>query len=260
MTQTAHGYAGATWAGGPSLVYDRLSEAMVAHSPVPLTGALALDMGAGTGAATRALAKAGAHLVASDLAFDMVAYDRLARPPAVVGDARALPFATGAFDVAVAAFVLNHLLDPGAAVAEAARVTRPGGAVLAAGFAAGNDHPAKKAVEEAASRRGWEVPAWYVDLKQRSEPLTSTPEALAGVARRAGLVDVSISEEAVDVGLADPAGLVAWRLGMPFLAGFAEALADDERRSLVAEAEEALGPSPEPYRPLVLVLSSTVAA
>src|SRR5207245_409492 len=115
-------------------------------------------------------------------------------------------------------------------------------------------------VEEAARRRGWEVPAWYVDLKQRSEPLTSTPEALAGVARRAGLVDVSVSEEAVDVGLADPARLVAWRLGMPFLAPFADALPEDERQGLVAEAVAALGPSPEPYRPRVLVLSGTVPA
>ena len=40
-----------------------------------------------------------------------------------------LPFAGGTFDAAVANFVINHVGDPAAAVAELARVTRPGGRV-----------------------------------------------------------------------------------------------------------------------------------
>ena len=43
----------------------------------------------------------------------MLAHDAGRRPPAVAGDALALPFAAGAFDAAVAAFSLNHLSRPG---------------------------------------------------------------------------------------------------------------------------------------------------
>ena len=65
----------------------------------------------------------------------MLAHQATARPPAVVGDALALPFAPSAFDAAVAAFSLNHLSDPAAGLREMARVTRPGGAVLGATYA-----------------------------------------------------------------------------------------------------------------------------
>ena len=46
---------------------------------------------------------------------------------AVGADARHLPFAGGAFDRIIAAEVLEHIDDDGAAVAELARVLRPGG-------------------------------------------------------------------------------------------------------------------------------------
>ena len=47
--------------------------------------------------------------------------------PAVNGDALALPFADGAFDRVIAAEVLEHVPDDRAAMAELARVLRPGG-------------------------------------------------------------------------------------------------------------------------------------
>jgi SAM-dependent methyltransferase len=46
-----------------------------------------------------------------------------------VGNAQALPFADGSFDAAVMALVITFLSDPGKAVAEMARVVRPGGRV-----------------------------------------------------------------------------------------------------------------------------------
>ena len=46
------------------------------------------------------------------------------------GDATAAPAADGSFDVAFAHAVLMHLPDPAAALAEMARVTRPGGLVI----------------------------------------------------------------------------------------------------------------------------------
>ncbi len=46
---------------------------------------------------------------------------------AAVGDARRLPFAEGCFDRVIAAEVLEHVPDDRAAIAELARVLRPGG-------------------------------------------------------------------------------------------------------------------------------------
>jgi ubiquinone/menaquinone biosynthesis C-methylase UbiE len=50
------------------------------------------------------------------------------------GDATAVPFADGAFDVCRAARVLEHLDDPGGALAEIVRVTRPGGRIVVFDF------------------------------------------------------------------------------------------------------------------------------
>lgn len=47
------------------------------------------------------------------------------------GDAAALPFGHGTLDAAFCRFLLEHLADPAPAVAELARVTRPGGWVCA---------------------------------------------------------------------------------------------------------------------------------
>jgi SAM-dependent methyltransferase len=49
------------------------------------------------------------------------------RGTALVGDALKLPFAARAFDRVIAAEVLEHILDDGAAMAELSRVLRPGG-------------------------------------------------------------------------------------------------------------------------------------
>ena len=59
----------------------------------------------------------------------MLAYARAHAPGIefVHGDATALPFDDESFDAVVAAFVLLHLGTPEHAVAEAARVLRPGG-------------------------------------------------------------------------------------------------------------------------------------
>ena len=64
-----------------------------------------------------------------------------------VGDAAALPFTDGAFDVCRAARLLEHLADPGAALAEMVRVTRPGGRIVAFDFDWDTliiDHPARQ--------------------------------------------------------------------------------------------------------------------
>ena len=127
-------------------------------------GRLVLDAGAGTGAATGPLHVRGARVVALDASFDMLAWRSAHRPPAVVADVRELPLATASVDDCVAAFVLNHLPDPGRGFAELARVTRPGGAVLAAVLSAAQRSPLRDRVE-----RGRDV-AW----------LAGTPSGTSG--------------------------------------------------------------------------------
>ncbi len=143
------------WASGPGPMYERLAAALIAAAPVPLAGIRVLDLGAGTGAAGRAALAAGAgQVVAADLAVGMLRAAGPALHP-VAADAAALPFRAGSFDLVTAAFCLNHLPDPAAALAEARRV---GAALAASTFASGWTHPAKDAVDAALRPFGYREP------------------------------------------------------------------------------------------------------
>jgi ubiquinone/menaquinone biosynthesis C-methylase UbiE len=94
-----------------------------------------LDVGCGNGAFTEELIArcAPAAVTAIDPSDDQLAYART-RPGARMADfqradAQTLPFADNSFDVAAMALVISFLPDPGKAVAEMARVVRPGGLV-----------------------------------------------------------------------------------------------------------------------------------
>lgn len=230
----AYSATGSAWQDGPGLVYDRLAEVVVGYCPVPIAGTFALDLGAGTGAATRALGTAGAaRVLAVDAALGMLAHDALRRPPAAAGDAMALPFRRGSFDVVVAAFSLNHLTDPAVGLREARRVTHAGGAVVAASYAADDSHPVKAAVDAALRARGWEPEPWYDEIRERAVPRLATAERCADASRAAGL-DAEVVALRVPFPELEAAHLVAWRLGMAQHAPFVASLPSDEARAAVA--------------------------
>jgi SAM-dependent methyltransferase len=206
-----------------------------------VSGAHVLDVGAGTGAATRAaLAVGAARVTAVDAAVGMLAYDALRRPPAAVADLRATPFADAVFDVAVAAFSLNHVTDPATGLREMARVTRSGGAVVASAYAADDAHPVKGAVEAALAARGWRPEPWHGAMRCGAVPLLATTDGCAVALREAGLRG-DVEPIRVPFPHLDAGDLVAWRLGMAHHARFAAALPPDELRSVVDEAVVRLG-------------------
>ncbi len=100
----------------------------------PLDGSeRALDSGCGAGALAFALAPFVASAVGIDLSEDLVAAGRELAPAnceLMVGDATALPFEYGSFDIVGCMRVLHHAHRPELIVSELARVTRPGGRIL----------------------------------------------------------------------------------------------------------------------------------
>ena len=249
--------AAGEWAAGPMLVYQPLAHHLVARCPLPLHGALVLDAGAGTGAATTALLERGAMVVAADLQRDMLG--RLSAGDAVraVADVAALPIRSCAVDAAVAAFVLNHLARPWMALAELRRVVRPGGAVLASCFSLRRS-AAKNTVDETAATFGWVAPRWYAELQTRAAAI-GTVARLSAAASRAGLVNVTVSQTEVDLGLDDPDLVVRYRLGMPQLAPFVRTLSPQRRRDLVGAVTDALDAAHDRLRPAVLELVARIS-
>jgi demethylmenaquinone methyltransferase / 2-methoxy-6-polyprenyl-1,4-benzoquinol methylase len=120
-----------------SLGLDRRWRHVVARAVGAGEGQVVLDLAAGTGTSARAFVKAGGRCVACDFSFGMLKVG--ARKPAsglafVAGDALALPFADGAFDVVTISFGLRNVADTGQALTELLRVTRPGGRLVICEF------------------------------------------------------------------------------------------------------------------------------
>ena len=260
MTADRYAGAGRRWAHGAALVYGPIAAELVAMSPHPLTGRTVLDAGAGTGAVSAVLVARHAHPIAMDLSSDMLAWNARTRPPCAVGDIRALPVRNGRADDAVAAFVLNHLTEPSAGLAELVRVTRPGGAVLAAVFSNASRSEARDRVDAVARDAGWQVPDWYVELKATATPVLGTASAMGAAARTAGLADIVVEERPVDVGVTEPGQLVSYRLGQPPFASWLDRIGPRRATGIAAHAAAAIRPIMQPYLPIVVFLVGTTPA
>lgn len=252
---SAYSAVAGAWADGPSRIYARLADLLVAASPVALGDRLVLDLGSGTGLGSRAATAAGARVVAADFALGMLTAGRSKRPPAAVADATALPFASRSFDVVLAPFSLNHLSDPSAGVREAGRVLRERGALLASTYAADDDHPVKHAVDEALQERGWSPPSWYSEVKAAMGGW-GTVEAAARAIRAGGLTPISVAKRAVWFDDLKASDLVAWRLGMAQIAPFVAHLGSRARAELTDRALDLLGGEPPPLVRRVIFLAA----
>ena len=237
----------AAWADGPMRVYGPLADALVARCPVDLDRRSVLDHGAGTGAVSAAAR--GARVIAVDVALGMLLEGRASRPPGSVGDVLALPFRSGAFDVVIAAFSLNHLVAPAEGVREAGRVARE--YVLASIYSADDDHPVKHAVDEALAEAGWSAPAWYRQAGATRRSWGTVDGAEAAI-ELGGLMPERVEKVLVPFPDLRPRDLVRWRLGMAQCAAF---VASHGRPALEARALELLGVAEPLVRSVIFIVA-----
>lgn len=218
---------------GP-LEFERTQEIIRAHIP---SGSRVLDVGGGSGVHATALADAGYDVELIEPVPSHVEQARVRGVAASIGDARELAYADDAFDAVLLLGPLYHLADEGdrrRALAEARRVVRAGGVVIAAGLsryvAFGKAFLGRPT--ETALPGGWErLVTAGVPMAGTRFPAGHfhTSEELESEMVGSGLREVSV------VGIEGPAGL--------FLEGVADAT-DEVRQaalSLARAAESARG-------------------
>jgi SAM-dependent methyltransferase len=166
----------------------------------PVAGLRGLDLGCGEGHNTRLVERAGARLVAIDVAERFVTAAAAAAVGGidhVVGDATRLPFCDDTFDFATAFMSLMDVSDPDAALAEIARVVRRGGFVQLSIVHPVNNTARRRWVDVDGERWGLAIGDYFVEgpstdrwsfgaapaaIRERHEPftVTSTRRTIAG--------------------------------------------------------------------------------
>ncbi len=154
-----------------------------------------LDLGCGTGSLSAELATRAepAAIVGVDLAEPYVEHARVAvvdpRARFQVADACDLPFAADSFERVLSLLVLQFIPDPAGALAEAARVVRPGGGIAATVWQSGGlpafdlfwraaetIDPGLKAKRAAATPNALALPGGFASL-WRAQGLIAVDEA-----------------------------------------------------------------------------------
>ena len=161
-----------------------------------LRGLTVLDAGCGSGRYLREIGTRGGRAIGVDLSPAMLARAREVTPQIAHADIRALPFIARSIDVVICGLVLGDVDELDVALAEIARVLRPGGAVIYSVV-----HPAGEA--EGWSRsfesdgRQWAIDGYWHSLDRHRQACTAAgltidgwrePALVAKPAQRAVLV------------------------------------------------------------------------
>ncbi|MCC7127637.1 MAG: bifunctional demethylmenaquinone methyltransferase/2-methoxy-6-polyprenyl-1,4-benzoquinol methylase UbiE [Microbacteriaceae bacterium] len=115
---------------------DVLWRIQTVRAIAPVRGERILDIAAGTGTSSAAIAKSGAEVVALDFSEGMIEEGKKRHPNLefVQGDALDLPFKSGTFDAVTVSFGLRNFEDPRKGLKEMHRVLKPGGRVVICEF------------------------------------------------------------------------------------------------------------------------------
>jgi SAM-dependent methyltransferase len=203
-----------------------------------------LDVGCGTGVFTEALVNLCDPVSVIGIDNSAAQIAQASRGPAgrrarfLHGDALHLPFTDASFDVAASALVLNFVADPGRALDEMCRVTRPGGMVAGFVWDFVNDLSPSGPLRQALRACGAPAPAIP------GTDVSSAP-ALVDLFARAHLQ--SIEAKTVDVALAYTDLTDFWNAqtaGNNPTTAIIHAMSDAERRRLKHRLQERLAPGP----------------
>jgi demethylmenaquinone methyltransferase/2-methoxy-6-polyprenyl-1,4-benzoquinol methylase len=148
-----------------------------------------LDLAAGTAVSSAELARSGAWCVAADFSLGMLTAGAWRGVPMVAADALHLPFADAEFDAVCISFGLRNVADPDRALAELARVTRPGGRLVVCEFSRPSWAPYRAAfhtglstVLPAVARRVSSNPDAYAYLGESIKDWSAQPELARRIA------------------------------------------------------------------------------
>ena len=121
-----------------SLVEGAHPDDAAVEAVIEATPARVLDVGCGTGELTERFVRAGSEVQAIDISPRMVELTRARGIDAQIADVESLPFGDREFDCVFAGWVLYHAPALDQAIAECARVLRPGGRLVASTIAEDN--------------------------------------------------------------------------------------------------------------------------
>lgn len=200
----------------------------VARWLVPEDAALVIELGAGTGKLTRAIAVLGVRVVAVEPDPRMLAVLREHGLEGVEGTAEAIPVGAGEADAVLAGSAL-HWFDLDAALPEFHRVLRPGGCLAFGWNHRDERHPTIAAMSEViyTSRPSRQTSGW----RRRDWPAAVVTGGLFGDVEHTLVEHVhELPREALEDHLLSYSGLAA--------------LSEDEHRRLLAEVGEILDADP----------------
>jgi ubiquinone/menaquinone biosynthesis C-methylase UbiE len=175
------------------VITDRVVAPLLAAASVGV-GARVLDVGTGPGWVAAHAAGRGASVVGIDVAEAMIVRARSVHPGIEFrrADAHELPFADASFDAVVGNLAVMHLSRPERAMAEFARVLRPGGRLALTAWADPSRHRLAGVFLDAVARARALPPA---DLPRGPDFFRfSDDEAFAAALREQGLASLQVTD------------------------------------------------------------------